>query len=187
MAGFFVHLAGGRCGKHACSYGHVTLFVLSAAPGQPTRNLDIVGFVLLWCAFCFVIASAVVRRRSWTSTPACDQIYFGRASWPVTRAHGLHHVLSNFVFGPHMFLWPLPGCEEAAASWAYDIVCSLNLESRDLVWLPRGGVLRPVPRMWDLFVPPAHTLLLRFLRASHAISVLGWVFADATADLISYP
>ena len=75
MAGFFVNLAGVRCGTHACSYGHVILFVLSAAARQPTRNLDIVDVVLLWYAFCFVIASAVVRRCSRTSPPACDKFF----------------------------------------------------------------------------------------------------------------
>ena len=88
-------------------------------------------------------------------------------------------------FCPHLFLWPLPTCEEAAASWVYDIVCSLNSESRDFVWLPGGGVLRPVPRMWDPCVPPAHTLLLRFLRASYAFSDLGAGFFF-TGVLLTY-
>ena len=94
----------GRYSKHACSYGHVTLFVLSAAPGQPTRNLDIVDFVLLCYSFCFVFASAVVRCRSRTSLPACDQIYLGRASWLVTRAHGFHHVSSYILWSTHVFV-----------------------------------------------------------------------------------
>ena len=171
-AGFFVHLAGGAaslCRRlpqgslpgtwtsliSSCFGTHSVLCLLqplcAAALGRAcqhvtrfiTRGMNISAFkgfrrhFLFWC------------------------LYLGRASWLVTRARGLHHVLS-YIFGPHIFLWPLPGCEVAAASWAYDIVCSLNSESRDLAWLPRVGVLRPVPRMWDPFFPPPVPFCLAF-------------------------
>ena len=184
MAGFFVHLAGGA----AASMPVPTGMLLSLCYQLPQGSLP--GTWTSLISFCFrshsvlCLLLAVGRRCSRTSLPACDR----DVSWTSILACGQRPRPSRCIVilfvGPHFCLWPLPGREMAAASWAFDIVCSFNSESQEFVWLPRGGVLRPVPTMWDPFVAPTHTLLLRFLRASHAISNLGWVFADATADLI---